>query len=91
MCDFLVGLDMHGLCMLVFGSLVVGGIVLLGFDNGFQPCLFPDAMVCWDFDLGFKLWNCWMDFGIRGKGGLKENSQSPRNSLTSFGGIHDKS
>ena len=39
MCDFLVGLDMHGLCMLVFGFIIIGAIVLQGFDSGFQPFL----------------------------------------------------
>lgn len=41
------GLDMHGLCILVFGSLAVGGMVFPGFDSGFQPFLafFQIAMV----------------------------------------------
>ena len=30
---------MHGLCMLVFGYFFVGGMVLLGYDNGFRPFL----------------------------------------------------
>lgn len=81
MYDFLNGLDMHGLCMLVFGFLIVGGMVFIGFNSGFQHFLsfFLDDMVCWDFDLGFELWNFWMDFGIWGGGGVKENSQRLRN------------
>ena len=55
MCNFLDGLDMHDLCMLVFDSLVVGGMVLSGLDSGLYSflALFPDSMVCWDFDLSF--------------------------------------
>jgi len=32
-----------------------------------------------------------MDFGIRGRGGLKVHSQRPRNPFTSFGEVHGKS
>ena len=35
MCDFLVSLDMHGFACVVYGSLVVGGMVLSGYDNDF--------------------------------------------------------
>ena len=44
--------------MLVYGPLVDCGMVFLGFDSDFQPRLafFSDAMVCWDFYLGFELW-----------------------------------
>jgi len=49
MCDFLVGLDMHGFacwCM-----------VLTGCDIGFQPSLaFFSMPWCWDVYFGFELW-----------------------------------
>ena len=44
--------------MLVYGPLVVGGMVFLGYDSGFQS------------SLAFYR----MDFGICGEGGLKVHS-----------------
>ena len=35
MYNFLVGFDMHGMCMLVFGSFVVIGMGFVRLDSGF--------------------------------------------------------
>jgi len=51
--------------MLVYISVVVGGMVFSGYDNGFHPSLaFSYAMRYLDVYLGFELWICWMDFRI---------------------------
>ena len=78
--------------MLVYGSLDISGMVFSGYDNGFQPSLafFRMPWYVGMFILVLELWNCKMDFGIQGGGGLKVHSQRPRNPLTGFGEIHGK-
>jgi len=78
--------------MFVYGYLTVDGMVLPGYDNGFQPRLafFQMPWYVGMFILVLELWNCWMDFRIQGKGRLKVHYQRPRNPLTGFGGIHSK-
>jgi len=77
--------------MLVYGSLVVYGMVLSGYESGFHPSLaffwmpWYVGMFISVLSFGFL-----MDFGIRGRGGLKIHSQRPRNPLTIFSGIHGK-
>ena len=79
--------------MLAYGSLVVSGMVLPGYDSGFHPILafFQMPWYVRMFISVLELWNCRMDFKIQGGGGLNVNSQRPRNPLTGFGGIHGKS
>jgi len=79
--------------MLVYGSLVFDGMALSVSDNSFHPSLafFRMPWYVGTFISVLELWNCWMDFGIYGEGGLKVHSQRPRNPLPDFGRIHAKS
>ena len=78
--------------MLVYGSLFVGGMVLLGYDRCVQPNLsfFQMPWYVGMFILIFELWFVgWiLESGVEVVS--KVHSERPRNPLTNFGGIHGK-
>ena len=77
--------------MFVYGSLVVSGMVLPSYDNGFQPRLailgMPWYVGIFILVLSFGLSDGFQNLGWRWSQG---SFQSPTKPLTSFGGIHGK-